>query len=171
MVVTDRLIKKYMGILNNMFKKKIQTNSSCLFTDEKNKANCLYESGLFEECISLCKTVIDEMNELVYSTQEGYLIIEMLIKSNYRINKKDEAYRYIAMLALSKYSINHMEEYLFKIASISFEAGDNDLAKGYIRALYYFSDGAYFCYPTRKKYLDFVGIVDDRTFEDYCQDY
>lgn len=160
-----------MGILNNVFKKNDQINSSDLFKDEINKVNCLFESNQFEKCISLCETILNEMNDLVYSTQEGCLIIEMLIKSNYKINKRDEAYRYIALLALSKYSVNNMKEYLFNIISISFEAEDFDLAKGYIKALYYSSDGAYFCYPERKKYLNLVGIVDDRTFDDYCQDY
>lgn len=64
-----------------------------------------------------------------------------------------------------------MNDFVFTVAKISFDANDLDFARGFIKASYYSSDGAYFYSSESKKYLQFVGIEDNRTFDDYCQDY
>lgn len=171
-LVKVRLIKKYMGILSKRnSQKKNEIIISQQMEDRIIKANLLFASKNYSECAKAYREILNEFGDLTYVLPESYEIIKKMIKVSYEMGTKDEAYKYIALLALTERSKANMNDFVFTVAKISFDANDLDFARGFIKASYYSSDGAYFYSSESKKYLQFVGIEDNRTFDDYCQDY
>lgn len=161
-----------MGILNKHFKK---CKSESLLTQQTRdkiiKANFLFDNQKYSDCAKVYSEILNELADLSFVLPETYEIIKRMINVSYELGAKDNAYMYIALLALTERSKANLCDYVFTVAKISYEANDIDFAKGFIQASYYSTDGAYFCSPESKELLHLVGINDNRTFDDYSQDY
>ncbi len=169
-LVKDRLIKRYMGILSKKTTKHIEPQA--FFDNEKKRlVDDMISNRQYTECLSFLDSLISQIGDGAYNSTDGFELIKKTIEVSYLANKKEEAYRFIALLSFSSRAQSNMSDFLFTVSELSFNARDSEFAKGCIKALYQFSDGAFFCYEERKKYLRFSGIVDTRTFDDYSEDY
>ncbi len=139
-------------------------NNLCLAKDMLNEGNLDRAYALFAEALS-------SMEKEGYSGQDHYDVLNTIIALTYKLNKKEDAYKFIALLLLTEQAKQNTCYCLFDVAKTAYDANDTLFAKGLIKAIYQASDGSYFAEPDLKKYLEFVGIQDDRTFEDYSQDY
>lgn len=159
-----------MGILNKRQKAKEPLISKQL-KDKIIKADFLFDSKDYAQCIKFYHEILDEFGNAAFKMSETYEILKKLIKVSYEIGMKDKAYMYIGLLALVDRSKKNLNDYVFTVAKIAYDAKDFEFAKGFIMASYYSTDGAYFYLPEMKELLQFVGIKDNRTFDDYSQEY
>lgn len=161
-----------MGILNKL---GIKNKSELLISKQTNveivKANLLFNNKSYSECLKAYRKILEGFSDSVFDFPESYEIIKNMIQASYETREKENAYMYIALLALTKRAKLNTNEYIFTVAKISFDAKDYDYSRGLIKAAYYSTDGAYFCSPESKDMLRFVGIEDNRTFDDYSQEY
>lgn len=161
-----------MGILNKFgMKSKSKPWVSKQMNEEIVKANLLFNNKSYSDCLKAYRKILEGFSDSVFDLPESYEIIKNMIQASYEIGKKENAYMYIALLALTKIAKLNINEYIFTVAKISFDAKDYDYSRGFIKAAYYSTDGAYFCLPESKVMLQFVGIEDNRTFDDYSQEY
>ena len=156
------------GITNNKTKKKKDTDIVLL--EQISTFKEFYSASKYDECSALFSCLYAQMDKWIY-TSEAYDILEKMISLSYRLGDKEHAYEYMALLAIPYSSKDCVKNYLFSIIELTYSAKDFEICKGFIRALYQVSDGAYFCDEVNKKYLSLVGIEDSRTFEDYAEDY
>lgn len=159
-----------MGIfgITNKIKKKNDTDTA--LSEQISTFKKLYFAQKYEECSDSFSCLYAQMDKWIY-TPEAYDILERMISLSYRLDEKERAYEYIALLAVPYSSKGCTKNYLFSVIELTYAAKDFEICKGFIRALYQISDGAFFCDEVSKKYLSLVGIVDNRTFEDYSDDY
>lgn len=169
-LVKDNLIKKYMGILNKKSSKN-EKSQSLFNSEEKEYVNQLTKNGQHSEGLEYLDNLFSRLGDNAYNCSDGFEIIKRSIEISYEMNDKEKAYKYIALLSLTSRAQSNIGDYLFSVSELSFNARDIHFANGIIKALYQYSDGAYFCYEERKKYLDSAGIIDNRTFDDYSEDY
>lgn len=160
-----------MGILNKHIQKKNESIISDCIKEKIAEADCLYNNGDCFGCMKMYREILCSFSDLAFSLPEAYEIIKKLAKISYQIDAKEDAYMYIALLALTERSKANINDYIYNVAQIAYDATDESFAKGLIKASYYSTDGAYFSSLDSKKFLKCVGIEDDRTFEDYSQDY
>ena len=161
-----------MGILNKLgMKIEPDLSVSKQIKDKIAKANLLFNNMHYSESLEVYRDILEEFSDAVFDFSESYEIIKNMIHASYETGAKENAYMYIALLALTKRSKLNINEYIFTVAKIAFDAKDYDYSRGFIKAAYYSTDGAYFCSPESKVMLQFVGIEDNRTFDDYSQEY
>ena len=159
-----------MGIwgTTNKFKKKDDIDTALV--EQISTFKKLYSTQRYEDCLASFSHLSAQMDKWI-DTPDAYDILERMINLSYRLDKKEQAYEYIALLAIPYSSKGCTKNYLFDVIELTYAAKDFEICKGFIRALYKISDGAFFCNEISKKYLSLVGIVDNRTFEDYAEDY
>lgn len=140
-------------------------------SEKKRLVDDMTSNGQYIECLSFLNSLISQIGDGAYNSTDGFELIKKAIEVSYLAHDKEEAYRFIALLSLTSRAQSNMGDYLFTVCELSFNARDSEFAKGCIKALYQYSDGAFFCYDERKKYLSFAGIDDTRTFDDYSEEY
>lgn len=167
-----------MGLFN-IFKKRNQKKELDKFSSEMELiTKPIYQkiqSGDYNGAYDFAKQFYDcdEFNGYYFQIKMDLCIY--LIKICYKLNKDEEVDKYIntykSIDETLKFHKDRGDCY-YEIGKVMFEYDRKENAREYLQKAYDMSNGTLFLgKEAKEKYLPFLKIKDDRTFEDFSQDY
>ena len=167
-----------MGLLKFIEIKKRKKLNEKYFAEEKEiqePIRILIEKENYEGAYKLAKETFQSETYESFFRQTKLFICLKLIDLCYKLNNDSEADTYIDTYIKEDEKIEiHKKtgEYYYIIGKVMFENGRKEKAREFLQKAYDKSKGTLFLTKEDKeKYLKFLKIKDDRTFEDFSEDY
>lgn len=167
-----------MGLLKFIeIKKRKKLNEK--YFEEANKIQepirKLIEKGNYDKAYKLAKETYQSDTYESFFRQTKLFICLKLIDLSYKLNKDKDADIYIEAYKKVDEKIeihDKLGESYYIIGKVMFENGKKEKAREFLQKAYDKSKGTLFLTKEDKeKYLKFLNIKDDRTFEDFSEDY
>lgn len=169
-----------MGIIKNIkIKKRKKENELYFLEEEKIQKPIKIElnKNNYNEAYNLAIAAYESNMFDSYYMQTKLTICIILIDLCYKLNKDEEADEYINMYIKLDSSLNgelHKTKALsyYEIGKVMYKNKRESIASLYLKKAYDLSEGILFLTKEDKEiYLKFLNIKDNRTFEDFAEEY
>ena len=169
-----------MGLINYIKNKKRKKENEKYFAEEEKIQNPIkleINKKNYGEAYKLAKDNYQNPIFTNYYAQTKLMICLSLIDICYKLKKDDVTNEYINMYKQVDSSLNgdmHKNGAIayYEIGKIMYENDKKESAFEYLKKAYNLSGGTLFLTKEDKeKYLKFLNLKDDRTFEDFSEDY
>ena len=169
-----------MGLIKYFEIKKRKKQNEKYFAEEKEVQYPIkleVDNKNYKSAYKLAKDYYNSPAFVKYFTQTKLYICSSLIDVCYKLQKNEEVSEYINAYKQIDFLLNgslhkNGAMFFYEIGKIMFENDIKEDAFKYLKNAYDLSNGTLFLTKEDKeKYLKFLNIKDDRTFEDFSQDY
>lgn len=167
-----------MGIFKFIEKKKRKKQNEKYFAEEREIQKPItqqIEKANYEEAYKIAKKHYQSDGYEKYFRQTKLFICLKLIDLCYKLNKDEEVDEYINTYKSIDETLKFHKErgdFYYEIGKVMYENGRKEKSRKFLQTAYDKSNGTLFLTKEDKeKYLTFLNIKDDRTFEDFSEDY
>lgn len=157
-------------------KNKIDVQKAQRYFEEKEKTADIIKAqkdeGNYESAYKIAKEIFLSGQFEEYHFQTKIDVCKLLIEVCLFLGKDNEADEYVNKYITIDDGLKTVcGSFQYTIGMIMLEHGRQEKAEELLRECYFLSDGAFFYDEKGKALLKMIGIEDDRTFEDYSNEY